>query len=65
MTRRNIWVLLLALVKTGMNLAGLEIYVQNLILGLILVVVVLVDAVYTSWRSRLVTATQLGSTRAA
>ncbi|MEX1297017.1 MAG: ABC transporter permease, partial [Candidatus Limnocylindrales bacterium] len=58
-------VLLLALVKTGMNLAGLEIYVQNLILGLILVVVVLIDAVYTSWRSRLVTATQLGSTRVA
>ncbi len=58
-------VLLLALVKTGMNLAGLEIYVQNLILGLILVAVVLIDAVYTSWRSRLVTATQLGSTRVA
>jgi ribose/xylose/arabinose/galactoside ABC-type transport system permease subunit len=58
-------VLLLALIKTGMNLAGLEIYVQNLVLGLILVIVVLIDAVYTSWRSRLVTATQLGSTRAA
>ena len=56
-------VLFLALIKTGMNLAGLEIYVQNLVLGVILVVVVLIDAVYTSWRSRLVTATQLGSTR--
>ena len=56
-------VLFLALIKTGMNLAGLEIYVQNLVLGVILVIVVLIDAVYTSWRSRLVTATQLGSTR--
>ena len=58
-------VLLLALVNTAMNQARVEVYVQGIVLGAILIIVVLIDALYSAWRTRLVIAGQLGSTRAA
>jgi ribose transport system permease protein len=58
-------VLLLALVNTAMNQARVEVYVQGIVLGAILITVVLIDALYSAWRTRLVIAGQLGSTRAA
>ncbi len=58
-------VLLLALVNTAMNQARVEVYVQGIVLGAILIIVVLIDSLYSAWRTRLVIAGQLGSTRAA
>jgi ribose/xylose/arabinose/galactoside ABC-type transport system permease subunit len=57
-------VLLMALVSTAMNLFGLQVYLQNVVLGLVLILVVLLDAIYGAWRTRLVIAGQPGSTRA-
>jgi len=57
-------VLLLGLVSVGMNMAALEVYLQSVVLGLILIVVVLIDSLYSAWRTRLVIAGQLGPTRA-
>jgi ribose/xylose/arabinose/galactoside ABC-type transport system permease subunit len=57
-------VLLLALVNTAMNQAAVQVWVQGIVLGAILIIVVLIDAIYSAWRTRLVIAGQLGSTRA-
>ncbi len=58
-------VLLISLVYTAMNLYGLQVYLQSVVMGLVLIVVVLIDALYSAWRTRLVIAGQPGSTRAA
>ncbi len=57
-------VLLLALVNTAMNQAAVQVWLQSIVLGVILILVVLIDALYSAWRTRLVIAGQLGSTRA-
>jgi ribose/xylose/arabinose/galactoside ABC-type transport system permease subunit len=46
-----------------MNLFGLQVYLQSVVMGLVLIVVVLIDALYSAWRTRLVIAGQPGSTR--
>ena len=43
----------------------MEVYVQSVVLGVILILVVLIDSLYSAWRTRLVIAGQPGSTRAA
>lgn len=57
-------VLLIALVSTAMNLFGLQVYLQSVVLGLVLILVVLIDSLYSAWRTRLVIAGQPGTTRA-
>ncbi len=57
-------VLLISLVSTAMNLFGLQVYLQSVVMGLVLIIVVLIDALYSAWRTRLVIAGQPGSTRA-
>ena len=47
-----------------MNLFGLQVYLQNVVLGVVLILVVLIDSLYSAWRTRLVIAGQPGSTRA-